>query len=195
MNVWPWLIWTALAIIASGYEDVYLNYDGDIKLGALFPIHKNGGSGGGDRECGEIQKEDGIQPLEAMLFTLDEINRSQKLLPGIRLGAVAVDSCDNPIHAAEKAIPLLKGFMTRKVELSCNESNFVGRANDIQNDNWPCGNDVVGIVGPQTSAVSMQIANLGRIFKVPQVSLVKRAVVFTGKISRQCFEIICSSNI
>ena len=26
--------------------------------------------------CGQIQDEDGIQPLEALLFTLDEINRS-----------------------------------------------------------------------------------------------------------------------
>ena len=50
----------------------YLNYSGDIMLGGLFPIHKRGEGG---KACGGIQDEDGIQPLEALLFTLDEINR------------------------------------------------------------------------------------------------------------------------
>ena len=73
-------------------------------MAGFFPIHKNGEH---PRECGEIQKEDGIQPLEAMLFTLDEINANEDVLPGIKLGAIAVDSCDNPIQASEKAFPLL----------------------------------------------------------------------------------------
>ena len=93
---------------------VRLEYPGDIKLAAFFPIHKNGDNG----LCGQIQKEDGIQPLEAMLFTLDEINSNEKLLPGIKLGAIAIDSCDNPINAAEKALPLLKCFMREKVGFS-----------------------------------------------------------------------------
>ena len=84
-------------------EETVLNYDGDVNLAAFFPIHKVGENG----ECGEIQKEDGIQPLEAMLFTLDEINNSPDVLPGITLGAKAIDSCDNPIQASEKAFPLL----------------------------------------------------------------------------------------
>ena len=49
----------------------YLTYPGDIMLGGLFPIHKRGEAG----PCGAIQDEDGIQPLEALIFTLDEINR------------------------------------------------------------------------------------------------------------------------
>ena len=47
-------------------------FSGDILLGGLFPIHKQGGD---EDICGQILDEDGIQPLEAMLFTLDEINR------------------------------------------------------------------------------------------------------------------------
>ena len=59
-------------------------FAGDIKLGALFPIHKRSEEGDPDASCGKIQREDGIQPLEAMLFTLDEINASNDLLPGIK---------------------------------------------------------------------------------------------------------------
>ena len=58
----------------------YLTYDGDIMLGGLFPIHKRGDQG---EACGAIQDEDGIQPLEALLFTLDEINNDDTILPGV----------------------------------------------------------------------------------------------------------------
>lgn len=54
-----------------GLPSQYLTYPGDVMLGGLFPIHKRGEAG----PCGAIQDEDGIQPLEALLFTLDEINR------------------------------------------------------------------------------------------------------------------------
>ena len=93
-------------------ESFTLTYPGDVNLAAVFPIHKSGENGA----CDRIQKEDGIQPLEAMLFTLDEINKNENLLPSIRLGAIAIDSCDNPIQAAEKTLPLLKCFIREKVE-------------------------------------------------------------------------------
>ena len=57
--------------LVSALPSQYLTYPGDIMLGGLFPIHKRGEAG----PCGAIQDEDGIQPLEALLFTLDEINR------------------------------------------------------------------------------------------------------------------------
>ena len=101
-------------------ESFTLNYTGDLNLAAVFPIHKSGENGA----CDKIQKEDGIQPLEAMLFTLDEINKNENLLPGIKLGAIAIDSCDNPIQAAEKTLPLLKCFMREKVEYSSCEGKF-----------------------------------------------------------------------
>lgn len=114
-NMW-WKLFLLLYVFNCFHchdEEKTLNYPGDLKLAAIFPIHKNEENG----VCGEIQREDGIQPLEAMLFTLDEINKNEQLLPGIKLGAIAIDSCDNPIHAAEKVLPLLKCFMRKKVGL------------------------------------------------------------------------------
>ena len=63
--------------LVSALPSQYLTYPGDIMLGGLFPIHKRGEAG----PCGAIQDEDGIQPLEALIFTLDEINRFHSLLP------------------------------------------------------------------------------------------------------------------
>ena len=64
------LMVTAMSLV-SALPSQYLTYPGDIMLGGLFPIHKRGEAG----PCGAIQDEDGIQPLEALIFTLDEINR------------------------------------------------------------------------------------------------------------------------
>jgi len=48
------------------------NIDGDILLGGLFPVHGKNNAGG----CGHVQKDRGIQRLEAMLFAIDHINRN-----------------------------------------------------------------------------------------------------------------------
>jgi Receptor family ligand binding region len=53
--------------------------------------------------------EDGLQPLEALLFTVQQVNNDTKLLPGVRLGVAAFDSCDNPAHAMEQALHFVKG--------------------------------------------------------------------------------------
>ena len=175
-----WIVASALLMsgLASAHaggeeeENIALELPGDIKLGALFPIHKQGDGSTGAGQCGEIQKEDGVQPLEAMLFTLDEINRNPDLLPGIRLGVRALDSCDSPYHAAKQSLHLMQGFVSRHMNLSCGDGN--GGASG--GDEWPCGENIVGLVGPQTSPVSMQIGNLGRLFEVPQVSYMATSV-------------------
>ena len=47
----------------------------------------------------------------------EQINADQRLLPGIELGAIVLDTCDSPLHAAEQAVDLLQGFMYRKALL------------------------------------------------------------------------------
>lgn len=56
-----------------------------------------------------FQKDDGIQPLEALYYTLDQINRDPNLLPNITLGVVALDSCDNIVHALEQCLDFIRG--------------------------------------------------------------------------------------
>ena len=59
----------------------YIN--GDILIGGLFPVHHTAGSGG--KLCSGLQKDRGIERLEAMLFTIDEINENGTVLPGIKV--------------------------------------------------------------------------------------------------------------
>lgn len=78
--------------------------EGDVILGGLMMVHSREDS----ITCGPIMPQGGIQALEAMLYTLDEINKLQ-LLPNITLGAHILDDCDKDTYGLEMAVDFIKG--------------------------------------------------------------------------------------
>lgn len=79
--------------------------EGDVILGGLMMVHSREDS----ITCGPIMPQGGIQALEAMLFTIDRINREQ-LLPNITLGAHILDDCDKDSYGLEMAVDFIKGI-------------------------------------------------------------------------------------
>ncbi|CAL8138072.1 unnamed protein product [Orchesella dallaii] len=132
----------------------FVNISGDFILGALFPIHRRGDS----EMCGEIQPEDGIQPLEALLYTIDKINRNDSLLPGIRLGVLALDTCDSNIYAMEQSMIFMKSLISHyneyhETEFQCSD----GSAAKFRNGNF---DRIVGVIGGQSSSVTIQVSSI-----------------------------------
>lgn len=78
--------------------------DGNIILGGLMMVHSREDS----VTCGPIMPQGGIQALEAMLYTIDQIN-AIKLLPNITLGAHVLDDCDKDSYGLEMAVDFIKG--------------------------------------------------------------------------------------
>lgn len=124
--------------------------------------------------CGEIKKERGIQRLEAMLYAIDLINNNTSIFPNIRLGAKIYDTCDRDTIALEKCMNFISDHFL------LNERNF---ANDftctydmgnnktkylpaIKNDEVIYKRKVVGVIGAASSSVSVQVANILRLFQV-----------------------------
>lgn len=66
----------------------FVYYPGDLLLGALFPIHAEYNATSG--ECYSLYEADGVIPLQATLYFLDEINRAE-ILP-FTLGLAAYDT-------------------------------------------------------------------------------------------------------
>lgn len=79
--------------------------DGEIVIGALHMIHERSE----DLICGAIMPDGGIQALEVMLYTLDQINNDPDFLPGITLGVLAKDDCDRDIYGLEQAVDFIRG--------------------------------------------------------------------------------------
>ncbi|XP_035705596.1 metabotropic glutamate receptor 3 isoform X2 [Folsomia candida] len=172
------LLWL-MASLPSSFtilQNKYVDYPGDFILGALFPIHRRGS---GNDVCGEIQLEDGVQLLEALLFTVDNINKNNAILPGIRLGVLGqhrsdilrtrtLDTCDSGFIAMERSLDFVKGFISHyneyhEREFHC-DNGSPAKFMSGQFDR------VIGVIGGQSSSVSIHVAGLLRLFKIPQIS-------------------------
>ncbi|CAF0814768.1 unnamed protein product [Rotaria sp. Silwood1] len=144
---------------------------GNVTLGGLFPVHEYGNP----REpCGAISEFRGIQRLEAMLFAIEQINNDTNLLPGIELGALILDTCSDDNYAVEQSLVFVIGRLTSSsckcVNTSLSES--------------PHDDNVFGVVGATLSSVSVHVANLLRLFQLPQISYAST----TPKLSEASFE-------
>uniref|UniRef100_A0AAQ6IFT2 G-protein coupled receptors family 3 profile domain-containing protein n=1 Tax=Anabas testudineus TaxID=64144 RepID=A0AAQ6IFT2_ANATE len=141
-----------------------IRIDGDISLGGLFPVHARGNDG---KACGELKKEKGIHRLEAMLFALDRINNDNELLPNISLGARILDTCSRDTHALEQSLTFVQALIEKdSTDVKC----LSGGPPIITKPER-----VVGVIGASASSVSIMVANILRLFKIPQVSYASTA--------------------
>ncbi|XP_048839657.1 metabotropic glutamate receptor 4-like isoform X1 [Brienomyrus brachyistius] len=166
----PVLIYYLLATLeakprAPGHTHLNsIRIDGDISLGGLFPVHARGNDG---KACGELKKEKGIHRLEAMLFALDRINNDPELLPNITLGARILDTCSRDTHALEQSLT----FVQALIEKDGTDVKCLGGGPPIITK----PERVVGVIGASASSVSIMVANILRLFKIPQVSYASTA--------------------
>ncbi|XP_039617410.1 metabotropic glutamate receptor 3 isoform X3 [Polypterus senegalus] len=149
-----------------------IKIDGDIVLGGLFPIHEKGA---GMDECGRINEDRGIQRLEAMLFAIDEINKDTYLLPGVALGVHILDTCSRDTYALEQSLEFVRASLTKvdETEYICPDGSYA-----IQGNNPLV---IAGVIGGSYSSVSIQVANLLRLFQIPQISYASTSAKLSDK--------------
>ncbi|CEF60191.1 Metabotropic glutamate receptor 3 [Strongyloides ratti] len=137
--------------------------DGDIILGGVFPVH--GKSSSENYPCGDIYETRGIHRVEAMLYAIDMINNQADFLRGYKLGAHIVDSCSNPAFALNQSLDFVRemigGIETNEYECGDGSTPIITK---------PHKKNVAAVVGGSYSSVTVQVANLLRLFKIVQVS-------------------------
>uniref|UniRef100_A0A8C4W798 Glutamate metabotropic receptor 2 n=1 Tax=Gopherus evgoodei TaxID=1825980 RepID=A0A8C4W798_9SAUR len=176
--LWLWLLYAATCLAGSlnpSYSTVAkkeISTEGDLVIGGLFPVHEKGSS---NEECGKINEHRGIQRLEAMLFALDEINKDQRILPGITLGAHILDTCSKDTYALEQSLDFVRASLTRVdgSEHICPDGSYA------IHDDVPMA--ITGVIGGSYSDVSIQVANLLRLFQIPQISYASTSAKLSDK--------------
>ncbi|XP_050169051.1 metabotropic glutamate receptor 7 isoform X3 [Myiozetetes cayanensis] len=146
------------------YAPHSIRLEGDITLGGLFPVHAKGSLGS---PCGDIKKENGIHRLEAMLYALDQINSDPDLLPNVTLGARILDTCSRDTYALEQSLTFVQALIQKDTsDVRCTNGEppvFVKPEK------------VVGVIGASGSSVSIMVANILRLFQIPQISYASTA--------------------
>ena len=112
----------------------------------MLPVHRRGKTA--ENQCDQIDPQPGYQYLAAMLFALKEINNNSKILPNIKLGAKIYDTCRSQTIGVDRAKDFIKHTLL-----------------DKDNTTRP----LAGVVGAFRSDVSLAVANLLRVFDIPQV--------------------------
>ncbi|XP_053152377.1 metabotropic glutamate receptor 7 isoform X4 [Hemicordylus capensis] len=163
------LLAAAGAAAAAQGQEMYaaphsIRLEGDLTLGGLFPVHAKGPAG---LPCGDIKKENGIHRLEAMLYALDQINSDPELLPNVTLGARILDTCSRDTYALEQSLTFVQALIQKDTsDVRCTNGEppvFVKPEK------------VVGVIGASGSSVSIMVANILRLFQIPQISYASTA--------------------
>ncbi|XP_034089489.1 metabotropic glutamate receptor 3 [Gymnodraco acuticeps] len=149
-----------------------IRIEGDLVLGGLFPVHEKGA---GMEECGRVNEDRGIQRLEAMLFAIDKINNDETLLPGVSLGVHILDTCSRDTYALEQALEFVRASLTKvdDTEFICPDGSYA-----LQDDS-PLA--IAAVIGGSFSSVSIQVANLLRLFQIPQISYASTSAKLSDK--------------
>ncbi|KAL7303245.1 hypothetical protein TKK_0004445 [Trichogramma kaykai] len=139
---------------------------GDFIVGALFSVHHQPRGRSGGLVCGAIRELYGIQRIETALWTLDQINNSTEVLRGVTLGLEARDSCWFAPVALQQSIELVRDAITPAIVKVAEQSDscVADAAVDLEK-NAP----LIGVVGPGSSSVALQVQNLLQLFSIPQI--------------------------
>ncbi|XP_061484863.1 metabotropic glutamate receptor 5 isoform X2 [Rhineura floridana] len=156
-----------LSVSAQSNERRVVAYmPGDIVIGALFSVHHQPTVDKvHERKCGEVREQYGIQRVEAMLHTLDRINQNQTLLPNITLGCEIRDSCWHSAVALEQSIEFIRDSL-----ISAEEEEGLMKCVDGSTSSFHSKKPIVGVIGPGSSSVAIQVQNLLQLFNIPQIA-------------------------
>ena len=143
--------------------------DGDLVLGAVLPVHVFDSA----YPCGfRLRDISAVQTVEALVYTIDQINNSTDLLPGVQLGFAILDDCAKDTTALQetlKFMPESQRYNSKQCEMSCSNK---------KDDEFY---DVIGVIGAESTPSTIMIANLLNIFQIPQISPSASSDLLTDK--------------
>ena len=138
----------------NGTHDRAASNNDTVVIGGLFTVHRNA-----NNKCGRIRIYH-IQYLEAMILAIHNINSNDSFLPGVTLAYEIRDTCINTNFALEQTLH----FITEERALGNGKRGSVS-----------------GVIGTPFSFTSVAVANLLRLFQIPQISYAASAEELSDK--------------
>ncbi|NXB08523.1 TS1R3 protein, partial [Cnemophilus loriae] len=159
-ELWLCLSFGCAASLSTSCLSAQFRRPGDFILGGLFPfgedtVNLTARSAPTLLLCERLFM-DGLIWALGMRFTIDQINNSSSLLPGITLGYDMYDTCFEPLVALQPSLLFLTRNGTSGIGVLCNYTEYQPR--------------VTAVIGPHKSDLCLITAKLFSSFLIPQVS-------------------------
>lgn len=163
-NILIWLFMALLFFVSAEFYKVESNtrgrINGQIMIGGLAMVHDSHGINNVNCNLTKINSH-GIQRVEAMRYAVSQINKNNSLLPGLTFGLEVRDTCGSETRALDESL------------------QFIDRVPVCENNTK---RDVMfGVVGPSTSLITAEVANLLRLFRIPLVSYAATSIELSDK--------------
>ncbi|XP_037087825.1 metabotropic glutamate receptor-like [Pollicipes pollicipes] len=110
-----------------------------------------------------------------MLFAVDQINGDPELLPHISIGVNILDTCSTDTYALNQSLEYIKASMDvmDTMAFECDDGSTPRPKYRTK--------AVSGVIGGSYSTISINAANLFRLFRIPQISPASTAQVLSDK--------------
>lgn len=150
------------------------NLEGDLILGGLFPVHIVQPTNQGTTQAHDINLY-GVNWVEAMLFTIQEINDNPYLLPqNFTLGYDIRDSCNDVPVALKAALDFVLDAGNSSA-MSSTSKNCSPRFCKCTNKQTK----ISAVIGAASSPISINVANLLGVDDTPQISYSSTSVLLS----------------
>ena len=137
-------------------HEIFIN--GTFIFAGLFPIHYAPQNNSSSQLCRGKFNIRGFEEALAMVYALQQINKSLKILPGITIEADIEDTCSTVDFAIRKCLNF--SFVKRNME-----NGMCERVKSVESSDPK----TVAIIGVGSSDVAMAVTNFAGLFYVPVV--------------------------
>ncbi|XP_047471114.1 uncharacterized protein LOC125026600 [Penaeus chinensis] len=141
-------------------DHVFLESPDQLYILATFNVHEKGDK---PLECGPLRGDRGIQSVESLLWSLEQVNADPDVLPGVTLGAIVLDACSSK----EKAVRDVTNFLT-------------GNIPDRMREKVPSANNIVGMIAGGIGEEVRQVIDVTQPYGITTVATQATSTAFSN---------------
>ncbi|XP_069980760.1 uncharacterized protein [Penaeus vannamei] len=141
-------------------DHVFIESPDQLYILATFNVHERGDK---PLECGPLRGDRGIQSVEALLWSLEQVNSDPDLLPGVTLGAIVLDACSSK----EKAVRDVTNFLTGNIPTTMREK-------------VPSANNIVGMIAGGIGEEVRQVIDVTQPYGITTIATQATSTAFSN---------------
>lgn len=148
-------------------DEVSAYQPADVILGGLFPAHSSRG-----RKCGDLDMES-IALVEAMIYTVDRVNKESLLPWNLTLGYDIRDTCNLVEVSLKRTLDFLS---EKKYSITDGDLKRCG-----SHGRRSCDGKLLSVIGAGRNEISVAVNKVLSVFEIPQIGYASTSGILSDK--------------